>query len=101
MGNPYEWYKTALEYLARMLSDRSRRLTTFESMSKEDLETYITERRSQISEKAFYYCAGVAAANMCADAGDAGCDAMNAAICGLAQFEDFIDFDYHEVMPDE
>ena len=101
MGNPYEWYKTALEYLACTLSNNSKRSTTFDNMSKEDLETYITERRSHIGEKAFYYCAGVAAANMCADAGDAGCDAMNAAVCGLAQFEDFIDFDYHEVIPDE
>ena len=101
MGNPYEWYKLGLAYFVHALSISLSECEIFEEMSTEELEMYITEKRSQISEKAFYYCAGLAAAKMCADAGDTGCDAMNAAVGGLAQFEDFVGFDFNEVIHDE
>lgn len=90
MGNPYAWYKSSLEYLAHLLTDNSRNIKIFENMSQEELERYIGEHRRQISDKCFYYRAGIAAAYMIDDADKCGCDALNASAGGLAQFEEFI-----------
>ena len=90
MGSPYVWYKVALKYFAYMLSDDVDNFDFFQNMSKEELEARITERRSQISENKFYYYAGMATEKACSDAYECGCDALNASICGLMQFEEFI-----------
>lgn len=90
MGNPYEWYKGTLEYFAHMLSDGFKNFEIFKNMSGEELEAYIAEKRSQISEKNFYYYAGMAMTKTYDDACECGCDALNASACGLVQFEEFI-----------
>jgi hypothetical protein len=96
MGNPNMWYKVYLEDFVLLLSDK--KLDDIEQMSKEELETYIIEKRSQISEKVFYYLAGMASSNAAHEAYDAGCDALNASISSGCMFEDFIGLEENEVI---
>lgn len=89
MGCPDIWYKVYLEYFVQLLSNK--KINDVKQMSKETLETYITEKRSQVDEKYFYYLAGVAAAKATNEAYETSCDDFNAAVGGCADFEDFIE----------
>ena len=93
MGSPNMWYKDCLEYFV-FYSSNEKDHKNIEKMSITELEAYVLEKRTQISEKDFYYLAGMSAHVVADESCKCGCDAMNAAACGISDFESFIDIDY-------
>lgn len=92
MGSPNIWYKACLEYFVQFLSNEIS-FNTVKQMSIAELESYIEARRLQTSEKRFFYKAGMVALSVSQEAIETSCDDMNAAFCGVAEFEDFIELD--------
>ena len=93
MGCPSIYYKQALQYFARSLGyakDSELGEELFKEQSEEILEKFILREKEQTEEKFFYYDAGMASRLVLYDAEREGCDAFNAAIGGLIEFEHFI-----------
>lgn len=93
MGSPFVWYKVALENFVVNLGivPVDKKPNEISEMSREELETIIRDRSNRISEKKFYYNAGISIAQMLEEVNNTGsCDALNAACGGLGEFEDFI-----------
>lgn len=92
MGNPRKYYKQALRYLAYFvyMEDKNLANQLFEENSTEKLECFISDKKSQISEKEFFFNAGVAERQVMHEADEEGIDAFNAACGGLYEFECFI-----------
>lgn len=93
MGCPHIYYLRALQYLAHALAyDNDIKLARgfSEETSEEKLEKYILSRKANLLEKDFYYAAGGATQCVIEEAYQEGTDPLNASICGIAKFEDFI-----------
>ena len=93
MGNPDRYYKMALQAFAHSLvcmDNLKMARELFEEKSEEKLEKFILQKKEQIEEKTFYYNAGMACQYVLEEANREGCDAFNASIGGLNEFEYFI-----------
>lgn len=90
MGCPNTWYKACLEYFVWILSNEQC-FDDIKKMSIKALEVYIEESRHYRSEREFYYEAGMASIYATLEASKTSCDDLNAAICAVAEFEDFIE----------
>ena len=93
MGCPHIYYIRALQMLAHALAyniNSGLAKEFSEETNTEILERYILKRRDEMSDKEFYYAAGGAAQCTISEAYEEGCDPLNASICGIAEFEDFI-----------
>ena len=84
------WYRIYLEYFAKILSDESD-FDNIKQMTTEELEVYIKDARLQMSDKSFYYRAGMAAFSATDDAYHTSGDDFNVAAGALCEFEDFIE----------
>lgn len=104
MGCPDIYYKKALQFLAYGLAvEENRQLANkmFDEASEEELEQFVLTKRNQMEDKEFYYQAGRVTEIVLDDAQRTGCDALNASICGLAEFEYFIGIREDEEEGDE
>ena len=90
MGCTNIWYKACLEYFVWILSNEQG-VDNIKKMSIKALEVYIEESRLGKSEREFYYEAGMASLYATLEANKTSCDDLNAAICAVAEFEDFIE----------
>lgn len=93
MGNPDIYYKKALKYFVYSLifvENAKLAEELFEEPSKEKLESIILQKKAQMNEKHFFYVAGRVTQLIIDEADNEGCDALNASIGGLNQFEYFI-----------
>jgi hypothetical protein len=93
MGCPHIYYHRALQMLAHALACSTNGKLAKELANESDiekLEKYILSKKTELSDKEFYYAAGGAAQCTISEAYEEGCDPLNASICGVAEFEDFI-----------
>lgn len=93
MGCPDIYYKQAIQDLAYLLAceeDLKLARKMYEEDSEEKLEQFILEQKSKISEKKFYYNAGISCQSVFYEADQEGCDALNASAAGIIEFEYFI-----------
>lgn len=93
MGCPRVYYIRAMQMLAHALAyERNPTLAKdlSEETNAERLERYILLKKSAMSDKEFYYVAGKATQATIEEAYQAGCDPLNASICGIDLFEKFI-----------
>lgn len=93
MGCPHIYYIRALQCLSHALAYNSspklaRELN--EENSEEILKEFILSKKAEVSEKEFYYSAGGATQCVIEEAYEEGTDPLNASICGIAEFEEFI-----------
>jgi hypothetical protein len=91
MGNPSVYYKRALQYLAHCLAFEDGNFNLAKELyfeeSEERLERFILEKKLQYDERLFFYNAGRACQVTFDEAHEEGCDAMNASIGGVVEFE--------------
>lgn len=93
MGCPRVYYIRALQMLAHAFAyEKNPTLAKdlSEETNTERLERYILLKKSAMSDKEFYYAAGGAAQCTINEAYGEGCDSLNASICGIDLFENFI-----------
>ena len=93
MGVPEWHYIRALQNLAHALAyDESTKKAKqlYEERSEEVLKQFIFEKKTEISEKDFYYLAGRATQCTIDEAYDMGTDPFNACIGGIGLFEELI-----------
>ena len=93
MGCPHVYYIRALQLMAGAIAyetDTKLANELREELSEERLTTYLTTKKAELSEKDFYYVAGRATQATIEEAYEDCCDALNASISGIAEFEDFI-----------
>ena len=93
MGCPSIYYKRALQCFAHALvymEDSKLAKELSEEKSEEKLEAFILDKKKTYGEKQFYYDAGRIAECVLNEADKEGCDALNACIGGLYDFECFI-----------
>ena len=93
MGCPDIYYKRALQCFAHALvhmEDNKLAKELLNEKSEEKLEEFILDKKKTYDEKQYYYNAGRATEFVLNEADGEGCDAFNACIGGLYQFEYFI-----------
>jgi hypothetical protein len=93
MGCPKVYYTRALQCFAHCLTyedDSKLAKALLEEQSDSKLETAILQNKKTLSEKEFFYNAGRVAQLVSDEAEAEGVDPMNASICGVAKFNDFI-----------
>ena len=94
MGIPEWHYKRALQALAHALAFEAKDYKLARELVEERddmrLEEYILHRKEELSSITFYYLAGRATQLTIDEADVMGIDALNAAVCGIGMFEDFI-----------
>lgn len=93
MGCPHIYYIRALQLMARAIAyetDEKLAREFDEELSEEKLTTYLNTKKTELSVKDFYYIAGRATQATIEEAYEAGCDPLNASICGIDMFEKFI-----------
>ena len=93
MGCPHVYYIRALQMLAHALAYNTSVKLAKELSEEQDIEKlkeYILARKTELPVQNFYYAAGGAAQCTINEAYEEGCDPLNASICGIAEFEDFI-----------
>ncbi len=93
MGRPHIYYIRALQLMARVIAfETGEKLAREfdEELSEERLTAYLTTKKAELSEKDFYYVAGRATQATIEEAYEEGCDPLNACICGIDMFEDFV-----------
>lgn len=93
MGCPDIYYKRALQCLAYALvhlEDNKLVKELLNEKSEEKLEELILNKKDSYDEKQFYYNAGRTTEFVLNEADQEDCDAFNACIGGLNQFEYFI-----------
>ena len=87
MGCPDVYYRKILILFLRNLGIA----VDMSELSEDNLENMVLLERQNISEKDFYYEAGLAVAQIMAESMiDDSCDKINACIGGLVNFEEFI-----------
>lgn len=99
MGCPEIYYKSALQCFAHALirlEDDKLAKELLNEMSDEKLEQFILDKKKIYNEKQFYYDAGRTTEFVLNEADQDGCDAFNACIGGLYQFECFIGLESDE-----
>lgn len=96
MGCPDIYYKEALMAFVNRIQivlnrDREQEEPLRVKNNVRDLENKANEFRTVVSERRFYFEAGVASEQLLESvAMNNGCDALNAALGGISAFEDFI-----------
>lgn len=94
MGNPSIYYKRSLQNFAHCLAAEDNNFSLakklYEEESEEVLEDFILQKKDEIDEKLFFYDAGRTCQVVIQEAYEEGCDALNASIGGLNEFEYFI-----------
>ena len=99
MGDTSLYYKEALQELAyQLLLDRNQKLAASyrEDNNIDELEKIIIEEKSKISERKFYYNAGIAMCKVFTRVDMEGyTDPFNACIGGMIDFEHFIGVDLY------
>lgn len=94
MGIPELHYKRALQALAHALAFEVKDYKLAGELVEERddirLEEYILHMKEELSSITFYYLAGRATQLAIDEADEMGIDALNAAVCGIGLFEDFI-----------
>ena len=93
MGCPHIYYIRALQMLAHALAYDINPKLARELSEEQDvkvLEKYVLVRKSELTDRQFYYTAGRATQYVFEEAEEDCCDALNASIGGIAEFEDFI-----------
>lgn len=93
MGCPHVYYKQALQsfaYALAYMEDAKLAKKLFEETDEEKLENFILQKKKQMKEKEFYYDAGRASQLVLDEAEEECCDALNASIGGINEFERFI-----------
>lgn len=93
MGCPDIYYKRALQcfaYALVHLEDNKLAKELLNEESEEKLEEFILNKKKTYDEKQFYYNAGRTTEFVLNESEKEGCDAFNACIGGLCQFEYFV-----------
>ena len=93
MGCPHIYYLRALQSFVHALAYMENvKLANelFKESSCEKLESFILSKKKVLSDKEFYYDAGRVSQSIIEEAYQEGCDQLNASICGIAEFEEFI-----------
>lgn len=93
MGNPRDYYRIALQEMCYyLIFDNELKLAKQwrEELDIDKMEKFVLEKKEILSDKEFYYAAGLASRSMIAISHEHGTDGVNAAIGGFAEFEDFI-----------
>ena len=94
MGNPYIFYKRALQNFAHCLAAEENNFSLAKKLYKEEsdevLEDFILKKKNEINEKLFFYDAGRTCQVVMQEADEEGCDALNASCGGITEFEYFI-----------
>jgi hypothetical protein len=94
MGNPSIFYKRALQNFAHCLAAEEDKWALAKQLyaeeSEEILEEYILKCKSEMDEIRFFYDAGRTCQVIFHEAYEEGCDAINASIGGVSEFDSFI-----------
>ena len=99
MGVPEIYYIRALQYFAHALAynDSVKKAKELQAETSEDiLKQFIFQKRTELSDKNFYYLAGRATQCVIDEAYEEGTDAFNAAAGGIWLFEELIGIEESE-----
>lgn len=92
MGSPRKYYREALKnmtYNLTYIEDKEKAKKLLDE-SNEILEDIILNKKKELSVQDFYFKAGESAQQTLIDADNDNCDAFNACIAGIIEFEQLI-----------
>ena len=94
MGCPDIYYKRALQNFAHCLAAEDDNFSLakklYEEKSESVLEDFILKRKNEMDLRLFFYDAGQTRQVVFNEAYEEGCDAMNASMAGINEFDYFI-----------
>ena len=99
MGVPEIYYIRALQYFAHALAynDSVKKAKELQAETSEDiLKQFIFQKKTELSDKNFYYLAGRATQCVIDETYEEGTDAFNASACGIWLFEEVIGIEESE-----